>query len=91
VAILTAKLKLPDGRVFDVTEDKVEPTTNDPGEHPHSGTIFYWTEGNMGCDCNRASYIEQQHGINLNPDEEHHPCGDTIELLSLKVDGEELL
>ena len=27
---------------------------------------FWWTEGNMGCDCNRADFLDVDDG--------HHPC-----------------
>ena len=34
-------------------------TAEESGEFPHGveTLIFYWTEGNMGCDCNRGGIV----------------------------------
>jgi len=52
------------------------------------GAEFYWTEGNMGCDCNRRLEIARARG---EPDVEDVACGSAIELRSLKLDGVECL
>jgi hypothetical protein len=77
---VVARLRLPDGREFDVNTDCKE-------EHADV-QHFRWTEGNGSCDCNKVLFLNQQHDLNLNDD---IPCGDTIELVSLKVGGKEVL
>lgn len=78
--IEVAMIRLPDGREFEVVQKAAPDLTYDP-----DSIRYYWTEGNNGCDCNRALYINRQHGTDL-PVE----CGDTFELVSLTVDGEVL-
>jgi hypothetical protein len=77
---LIATLKLPDGRVFVIEEE----ITN------REGAIYNWTDGNFSCDCNRSLTINRQHNLELiSPSEEDClTCGDTIELVSLKIDGQ---
>jgi hypothetical protein len=87
------RLRLPDGREFDIhtdTEPDSDPDIGDPAT-PYSGTVFYWTEGNCGCDCNRRLYIEREHGVELLPPDTDYRCGDTITLVSLVVDGRQVL
>ena len=93
MAQLVARLQLPDGREFDVHTEVAPDTESYPGEHPFHGTLYYWTEGNLGCDCNRTLYLNREHGLNLvrEPEDDCWPCGDTITLLSLTVDGRDLL
>lgn len=80
---VVVRLKLPDGREFDVHK------TTEP-EYVESGSeYFWWTSGNASCDCNKVIFIDDEYNTDL--DREDYPCGDTIELLSLKVDGKELL
>jgi hypothetical protein len=77
--VVVAKLRLPDGREFEVRQD-----------HPREsrdGIRYYWTEGNNCCDCNKTLLIDRQHGTDLDTG----TCGDTIELVSLTVDGEDAL
>jgi hypothetical protein len=76
---VVARLRLPDGREFDVHTETEE-------QHA-AGEWYYWTEGNNGCDCNRMLYIEREHGIDLIPPDADYRCGDTIELVSLTVGG----
>ena len=80
-----AKLKLPDGREFDCHTDV--------NAQYADGQAFWWTEGNGGCDCNRTLYLNREYGLGLvrEPEEDCWPCGDTIELLSLTIDGQDAL
>lgn len=39
------------------------------GEH---GDLYWWTEGNFGCDCNRKWEFERAYG---EPISEQGPCG----------------
>ena len=74
---VVARLKLPDGREFDVHTET----------HQRPGEYSYWTEGNNSCDCNKMLYIEREHGIDLLPPDDEYRCGDSITLVSLTVDG----
>ena len=41
------------------------------------GTLYWWTEGNYGCDCNRYLAFERAQGRNPWVDPNNHPpCGD---------------
>lgn len=65
--------KLPDGREYTL-EVKLDDNK------------WWWTEGNSGCDCNRADYI-----MHVYPDvglEEDTPCGDTIKLIKVEPEWE---
>lgn len=44
---------------------------------------FYWTEGNMSCDCNRAIIFGNEDGVCC--------TGKRYELLSLTLDGVSVL
>jgi hypothetical protein len=74
VSLAEIVLRVPDGRVFTLSDD--------------SGR-FDWEEGNLSCDCNRARYIWRHLGVAVvlerdgfgQPD---MPCGDTIELLGYR-------
>lgn len=63
--------KLPDGREFTLLV-KLEDDE------------YWWTEGNMGCDCNRMLEIARHHNSYVVPEELN--CGETIELI--RVDPE---
>ena len=80
---VVATLRLPDGRVFNVHAecDGVE------------GERYYWTDGNNACDCNRTLYLNREYGLGLvgEPDVDCWPCGNTIELVALTVDGKDVL
>jgi hypothetical protein len=60
-----------------------------PDDYPTHAIYYMWTDGNYGCDCNRLLFIEREHGIAVPEDPEtgFPPCGDTVKLLSLLVDG----
>jgi hypothetical protein len=50
--------------------------------------VYYmWTEGNYACDCNRILFM----GLDDPDSDEFPPCGDTVKLLSLTLDGKDLL
>jgi hypothetical protein len=79
-----ARFRLPDGREFDCESD-CAPENADSQE-------FWWTEGNGGCDCNRSLALNNRHDLKLGEyDEETDrwmmPCGETLTLVSLAVDG----
>lgn len=92
---IEARLKLPDGREFEIARDS-------PGWE-EDNAFYYWTEGNMSCDCNLFDEIAEAF-----PDEDldmyipvpldgqepipgYYGCGQRIEMLSLKFDGKEML
>ncbi len=78
---VAARLRLPDGREFDVRDDWTTPPIE-----PDS-VEFYWSDGNMACDCNRARLLNHQHGLAIT-----ERCDtEEITLLSLMVDGVEQL
>lgn len=82
---VVARLRLPDGRELDCHSDV--------NEQHADGQWYWWTEGNGGCDCNRSLFLNREYGLGLgeknkeDDDVPNLPCGDTIELLSLTVDG----
>ncbi len=84
---LVAGIRTHDGRLF-VLHDEVEqqPDWDQHGEPGYSADVYYWTEGNNSCDCNRALLIYRQYGEEL-PDD----CGDTMTLTSLMINGVERL
>jgi hypothetical protein len=47
-----------------------------PPDETGSGSIWWWTEGNGGCDCNRALFFARA-GSEPEP-EDDPPCGETI-------------
>lgn len=77
---VVARLRLPDGRELDVHSETDSVV----------GTWYYWTEGNNGCDCNRSLYLGREYGLDFGGPDECLPCGDTIVLVSLTVDGKPL-
>lgn len=86
-----ARVRLPDGREFDLlsqTDADTQPCYGDP---PYTGHVFWWVEGNQSCDCNRSLDLNRQHGLALGAPDDCLPCGDTITLLSLEIDGKERL
>jgi hypothetical protein len=42
------------------------------------GILFQWTEGNYGCDCNRARFFARA----AEEDDPDVPCGDTYRVVS---------
>jgi hypothetical protein len=48
--------------------------------------LFQWTEGNYGCDCNRAIFFERVAGNELEWDEP--PCGEGRYSVNLERGGE---
>ena len=80
---VVARFLLPDGRVFDHHTD-----VDARAAARHEG---WWTEGNGSCDCHRSLGLNREYGLALGePDEDDEPClpcGDTIHLLALSVDG----
>lgn len=61
------------------------------GTHEDSGIYYQWTDGNYGCDCNRLLFIAEQYGVEVpeNPNDSYGfpPCGHSIELKALTIDG----
>jgi hypothetical protein len=61
------------------------------GTHEDDGIYYQWTDGNYGCDCNRALFIEREYGespIEGQEDFPWFPCGDRITLVSLTIDDQ---
>lgn len=81
---VVARLRLPDGREFDCHTDCLDQYAD--------GQLFWWTDGNGACDCNRSTYLNREHNLGLvSPELEGClECGDTITLVSLSVDGKEI-
>lgn len=52
-------------------------------EYPKDSTIFYFTEGNFGCDCNRSLAIRWEYGEDAIPE---LPCGNEIEMTDYHVE-----
>ncbi len=74
------------------TEDGLERWTDwADSTHPDS-LIYFWTDGNYGCDCNR--YLEFERAGNVPEDEiQGEPeCGETLyELVTLELnDGRKM-
>lgn len=47
----------------------------DEYEYPNTyQAVWQWTEGNYGCDCNRALFFARARGL----DDPNHSCGDGI-------------
>lgn len=48
---------------------------------------YYLTDGNLGCDCNRLTMIDEQHGTAFCDEYENSDpcCGDEIELVDLEI------
>jgi hypothetical protein len=99
VPTVTAVLEY-DGKQYTVTDgdwdvDRLWPGA-DPEDQQHKleGLVWYmWTDGNYSCDCNRFDFIED-----IDPDfpvkadeNDHRPCGETVQLVSLSLDGKDLL
>ncbi len=47
-----------------------------PSDEQGSGSIWWWTEGNGGCDCNRALFFKTA-GAEDNEDDDT-PCGESL-------------
>lgn len=79
--VVIACLQLPDGRVFE-HHGEVE-------ERYQDGQVYWWTQGNANCDCNRSLFLNREYHLNLRSvdDDEAWPCGDLIDLLWLDIDG----
>ena len=76
---VVATMRTPEGKIF---------TNTSLTEHTDH-LKFFWTEGNFGCDCNRSIFA-----IDACVMDEELDCNTgepTIELISLKVDGREVL
>lgn len=54
-------------------------------EYPEDAAVFYFTKGNMSCDCNRCSIIMSQYGDDAIPE---LLCGDQIKLTKYSVEYE---
>ena len=74
-----AVLQAPDGRVYGVSQlIEAEYATTQ---------YFWWVEGNGSCDCNRAIYVNNQHGTDYDED----TCGDAWRLVYLIAPSEDCL
>jgi hypothetical protein len=54
---------------------------------------YMWTDGNYSCDCNRLAFISDEYEDFPDPEDEngHIDCGETVKLVSLTLDGKDLL
>lgn len=52
-------------------------------EYPEDSAIFYFTDGNFGCDCNRSLAIRWEYGEDAIPELN---CGDEIKMLNYHVE-----
>ncbi len=62
-------------RVFVIRNEDGAVVEDVPSWMPHytTGDVFWWTEGNMSCDCNR--HLEFERGQGREPDAEDVECG----------------
>lgn len=69
-------------RLREQSTGEVRPFQYEVKDEHVDGVYFIWTDGNYGCDCNRAAFFHRD-------DEEFDDeCGDErYALLSLTVDG----
>jgi hypothetical protein len=68
-----------EGKRYTVTRDNW-------GDDTEENHVWYmWMQGNYSCDCNRLLFM------GLDVDIDNPPCGDTVRLLSLTLDGKDLL
>jgi hypothetical protein len=77
--------RLPDGKVLVLHQEAGNSWTQRDPEDPYGSLIFWWTDGNAGCDCNRAIWLNHEYNLDL-PEE----CGETITLLKLVIDGKDM-
>lgn len=66
---------------WDETKDYYD-DVEDMEQHVH----YMWTEGNYSCDCNRLVFMSLD-----DPDEDSPPCGISVKLVSLTIEGKDLL
>lgn len=81
-----------DGKQYTITQDW--PLYDGDDENDQRRHAYYmWVDGNYGCDCNRKLFINREYDDVLQPadDWEDYPCGETIKLVSLTLDGKDLL
>jgi hypothetical protein len=83
---VVARLRLPDGREFEYHTTVAQQYADNQAS--------WWIDGNACCDCNRSLFLNREHALGLGVDSDNDccgdpclPCGDTIELLALSVDG----
>lgn len=97
--MVTAELEY-EGQRYTVTREAVDakslwPDLDDEDRSRElEGLVWYqWTDGNYSCDCNRFSFISYKYDDYPGEEDEdgHFPCGRTITLVSLTLDGKDLL
>lgn len=81
-----------DGKQYTVHRDWTPLNDETPEENEHLA-YYMWTEGNYSCDCNRFAFISYEYDDAPGPEDENGyiPCGETIKLVSLTLDGKDLL
>jgi hypothetical protein len=78
-----------EGKQYTVTRDDWDENADylDGPDELERLVYYMWTDGNYGCDCNRILFM----GLDDPDSEDFPPCGDTVKLLSLTLDGKDLL
>lgn len=92
MATVTAVLEH-EGKQYIVTQDSWDVAKYDDEAHMERAIEWIWTEGNYGCDCNRFLFISYEHDDYPGTEDEDgwFPCGRTVKLVSLGLDGKDLL
>ncbi|MES2339258.1 MAG: hypothetical protein V4537_14285 [Pseudomonadota bacterium] len=76
-------------RLFDPTRGESIDVTDEVDEQYADNQHYMWTEGNMGCDCNKRLCIERK--LRGPGSYDSGPCGTSIKLERLAVAGEVVL
>lgn len=68
----------------------------DADEEESASLAWYmWVQGNYSCDCNRMAFIADEYAdfpVTAREDDyPDYPCGGTVKLVSLHLDGKDLL
>lgn len=86
-SLVIAKIQNPEtGEVREYRDDSYD------WEDDRSALYFQWTDGNYGCDCNRSRFWMRAGGsTEAEIDAQERPCGERWKVLSLTLDGHEVL
>jgi hypothetical protein len=89
VKTVTAVLEY-EGQRYTVSQDSWDEAGYDDAEDLRHGVHYMWTEGNWSCDCNRFDFISYAYDDYPGKEDENggFPCGDTVTLVSLRIEGD---